>query len=477
MLFLRVLDNTLYNTGEVENLGFDISKGLRIPDEYLDNQSFTVMRTCHGIGDWGIMSAMPRLLKQKYPNCEVYVPSAKLLNKLFGNTNQWSSWSNPYQNVNNVFDNNPHVNDFVDEIDGEVFHDHYRIYDESNPDVPLLEQMLKFWQFEEGEYKDSTPEIYFSDEEKELGDRIINRYTDGEYGALLISDRYDYTMDKIICDIINPTLKHFYWTEKPIEQTSFNWIDKALDMRHMSIRIQLYIKSKAKYNVGSQCGTTQMITRYSDVYTTQRQFPMAHNFVRGENYFTDDIKRKMLEGLPDKTESKTTTSLKFKADFIDFFDTEAYRNMKVLEVGSSLGHSTKVLSNLFGKVIAIDNLPERHEQSKQLVNRDNVEYVVMDVYQQQWNFEMVDMVFIDCVHDYIHVKSDIENSLKCSDKEAIFVFDDYGLFPEVKKAVDEYIEAKIFKVLIKIGHPKGTFYPTTQNKILKDYEGIICQRV
>ena len=101
----------------------------------------------------------------------------------------------------------------------------------------------------------------------------------------------------------------------------------------------------------------------------------------------------------------------------------------------------------------------------------------MDVYQQQWNFEMVDMVFIDCVHDYIHVKSDIENSLKCSDKEAIFVFDDYGLFPEVKKAIDEYIEAKIFKVLIKIGHPKGTFYPTTQNKILKDYEGIICQRV
>ena len=84
MLFLRVLDNNLYNTGEVENLGFEISSGLRIPDEYLDNQRFTVMRTCHGIGDWGIMSAMPRLLKQKYPNCEVYVPSAKLLNKLFG---------------------------------------------------------------------------------------------------------------------------------------------------------------------------------------------------------------------------------------------------------------------------------------------------------------------------------------------------------------------------------------------------------
>ena len=478
MLFLRVLDNNLYNTGEVENLGFDISKGLRIPDEYLDNQSFTVMRTCHGIGDWGIMSAMPRLLKQKYPNCKVYVPSAKLLNKLFGNTDQWSSWSNPYQNVNNVFDNNPYVNDFVDEIDGEVFHDHYRIYDKSNPDVPLLEQMLKFWQFEEGEYKDSAPEIYFSDEEKELGDRIINRYTDGEYGALLISDRYDYTMDDMICDFVDPTLKHFYWTERPIEQTSFNWIDKALDMRNMSIRIQLYIKSKAKYNIGSQCGTSQMVIRYSDVYSVQRQFPIAHNFVRGEIYLSDDEKRKMLNGLPDKTESKTTTSLKFKADFIDFFNSASNKNKKVLEVGSSLGHSTKVLSNLFGKVIVIDNLPERHEQSKQLNNdRNNIEYVVMDVYQQEWNFETVDLVFIDCVHDYNHVKSDIENSLKFCNKNAIFVFDDYGLFPEIKKAVDEYVDSKIFKVLKKIGHRKDTFYPTTQNKILKDYEGIICQRV
>ena len=28
------------------------------------------MRTAHGIGDWGIISAMTRLLKEKYPNLE-----------------------------------------------------------------------------------------------------------------------------------------------------------------------------------------------------------------------------------------------------------------------------------------------------------------------------------------------------------------------------------------------------------------------
>ena len=32
-----------------------------------------------------------------------------------------------------------------------------------------------------------------------------------------------------------------------------------------------------------------------------------------------------------------------------------------------------------------------------------------------------------------------------------------GYFLKLKKAIDEYIEAKIFKGLTKIGHPKGTF--------------------
>ena len=41
------------------------------------------MRTASGIGDWGIISAIPRLLKEKYPKCKVYVPSKKLLKKLF----------------------------------------------------------------------------------------------------------------------------------------------------------------------------------------------------------------------------------------------------------------------------------------------------------------------------------------------------------------------------------------------------------
>ena len=83
MIFWRIVDNNLYQINEVKRLGFEESEGLRIPDEYLDKQQFTIMRTCFGIGDWGIISAMPRLLKQKYPNCKIYLPSEKLLSELF----------------------------------------------------------------------------------------------------------------------------------------------------------------------------------------------------------------------------------------------------------------------------------------------------------------------------------------------------------------------------------------------------------
>ena len=103
--FWRIVDNQVHPVHEMEYLGFEKSEGLRIPDEYLDKQEFMVIRTAHGIGDWGIISAMPRLLKEKYPNSKVVVPSKKLLKKLFGQD---------HNNVHVVFDNNHFVDEFVD---------------------------------------------------------------------------------------------------------------------------------------------------------------------------------------------------------------------------------------------------------------------------------------------------------------------------------------------------------------------------
>ena len=288
MIFWRIFDNRLYATNEVDRLGFEEAEGVRIPDEYLEKKEFMVMRTAHGIGDWGIISAMPRLLKKKYPDCRVYVPTSKFIKQLFGVE------SNIPQTI---FDNNPYVDKYKDFIVGEIFHDHYRVYNKDNSDIPLLEQMLKFWQFEEDEYIDSKPEMYWSDEEKSLGDTIIkNTIGDDQFGCLLVSDRFgtqrgkhhqeSYDKDtEVMTKVLEENqMPYFYWMSKPISQTPFNFIDKALDMRHIDLRVQLYIKSKAKVNLSNQCGTNHLMVRYSKCYESQRQYPISHNFVRGETY-------------------------------------------------------------------------------------------------------------------------------------------------------------------------------------------------
>ena len=288
MIFYRILDNVLYHVKETKNLGFEKSEGLMIPDDYLKKQNFLVMRTAHGIGDWGILSAMPRLIKEKYPNSKVYVPSKKLLQKLF---------NLKHDNANHVFFNNPYVNDFVDSIDGEVFHDHYRIYDKENTDVPLIKQMLKFWQFSENEYKDYLPEIYWTDEEKELGNKIIRKYVgDKDFGCLLMSDRFgtqrgkhdseSYDKDvKVMSDVLQKNnLPYFYWTNRPINKTPFNFINTALDLRNVNIRVQLFIKAKAKLNVSNQCGMSHLVVRYSNCFESQRQYPIEHNYISKINY-------------------------------------------------------------------------------------------------------------------------------------------------------------------------------------------------
>ena len=82
-----------------------------------------------------------------------------------------------------------------------------------------------------------------------------------EFGSFLISDRYDFSQDKIMSGVLDSNLKYylkyFYWSSIPLEQTSFNFIEKALDMRHMDFRIQTYIRSRAKINIGSQAGAMQ----------------------------------------------------------------------------------------------------------------------------------------------------------------------------------------------------------------------------
>jgi len=157
--------------------------------------------------------------------------------------------------------------------------------------------MLKFWQFSDDEMSDYEPEMYWSQEEKELGDNIIRENTDSkDFGCLLVSDRFgtqmgkhhqkSYDKDKkVMTEILqkNPFQYH-YWTYRPINETEFSFIDKGLNLRHIDLRIQLYIKSRAKVNISNQCGTNHLIVRYSKSFESVRQYPLGMNYLDGVNY-------------------------------------------------------------------------------------------------------------------------------------------------------------------------------------------------
>lgn len=277
-VFWRTYNNELHTIGEVENLGFSTTDPSYIPDEYLQEKNFIILRTCFGIGDWGIISSMPRKLKEKYPDCKVHIPSPMLLRKIFGHLERnWSSWDDPFQVVYTIFNNNPYIDGFIDSFEGEIFNDHYRIY--SGNDEPLIEQILRFWQFDT--FDDIEPELYFSNEERMLGDSIIKLHCKEKFGTLLLSNRYNGEGKEKIQQIIDRyNLPIFYWTKE--SNTGLNFIP-ALDMRHINTRIQLYIKTKAEFNIGNQCGMNDTIAKYSKTFTVMRG-KLGSNIIRSEIY-------------------------------------------------------------------------------------------------------------------------------------------------------------------------------------------------
>ena len=283
MIFWRIYNNNLYPIKNVEKLGFSKNENVFIPDEYLQNNKFVVSRTCLGIGDWGVISSMPRLLKKKYPNCKVYLPSENLLYKLFHPySSEWlKSWKNPYETMKYVFSNNPYVDGYVDSVEGDIFH--YRTYDDKNPQTPLLEQMLEFWQFTPEEFSDSSPELYFNDDEIRTGNKIINKMGVDEFGTLLISNRFVKERDEefILKSLFKyKHLPYLYWVSDDKFKTYFD-INYTQNLKDIPIRIQMYLKTQSKAIIGNMSGADIMFPRYTNVYMAPREEGFKSNIVRG----------------------------------------------------------------------------------------------------------------------------------------------------------------------------------------------------
>jgi predicted O-methyltransferase YrrM len=190
----------------------------------------------------------------------------------------------------------------------------------------------------------------------------------------------------------------------------------------------------------------------------------------------------ILKGIPDKRQDKDTTSLKFKEDLIEFFG-ENWKDKTCLEIGTNRGYTTRILSSLFKKVITCEYDWDLLQFAKDInKDRNNIDFVQKDVYRSEWDFGNIDVVFIDCVHEYENVMHDIHKSIQLTkpNGELILIFDDYGLpkppgrLKDVKDAVDQYLEEHPSFELVKyVGEDKGS--DCRPGKILKAEEGIICK--
>lgn len=138
-----------------------------------------------------------------------------------------------------------------------------------------------------------------------------------------------------------------------------------------------------------------------------------------------------------------TISTHFRYDIIHFFANKS--KYSIAEIGSYKGYTTSFLSKLFKFVIAVDNNPEFHFMNMKLnSDRQNIHYALFDLYQTNWSDVFIDNVdiqvaFIDAGHSYEQCKSDIDNCLSNFKNIKYIIFDDYGVWSGVKKAVDEYI--------------------------------------
>tara|TARA_R110001592_G_scaffold363216_1_gene681421 strand:+ start:3798 stop:4757 length:960 start_codon:yes stop_codon:yes gene_type:complete len=276
----QVIDDRVRDLGEVPYLGVPIENNKSVlPDDY--DGWFPFMRFCYSLGDLGIISGLFEALKQKYPKLKIAVPSNEYITKMFGSKlNVWSydQKSSSVSNVDMVWGNNPYI-DYrfnIGEFDV-IFTDHDRSYTSlihdgemvRSCDEPLVEQILRRFGFSEEDITniDSSPKLYFTTDESIKNDKLVKSLIgDNEYGCLMFASRLNWAKgrwsnDSILFEAAEKFkgMPVFYFSEFNIKGTeweyyfpnSYNFADYDA-----TIRDQIYIKRKAKFNISYQAGIT-----------------------------------------------------------------------------------------------------------------------------------------------------------------------------------------------------------------------------
>lgn len=291
MQIFRILNNKIYGGADVPLVGFPRNQDYPVME---DPDKVLIFRTALGVGDWVMLERLPKAIKKYYPNCKVYLPSPKMIAETFGPMMQnWSSWGDVSKTVELVFANNPYVDGYVDSWEGEVYSDHYRIYDPSNWKTPLVRQMARFYNIPEDFEIDYTPMCYFDPTEHAAGVDLIRRSygISGGYNFLHLSNRNTEEDAQLLLNYIQANkfdrTPFVYYYTGDIHQTIFKTLDLRWNIATVSnARMQFFVKSCAMNVIGNQTGATDVICGLTKVHSLHHSERLEETFRVG-NYLPD----------------------------------------------------------------------------------------------------------------------------------------------------------------------------------------------
>lgn len=276
--------------------------------------------------------------------------------------------------------------------------------------------------------------------------------------------------------------------KKGTEQTPMNYwlqindVELNLDLPLPFKLTHLHRKDMFSHNWQLKDDLTPFFIKYGYIWffngipKDQRSDIMAQTWKLIESNYDDRYANisEILDEVDHKDTAKYTTSKKFKKDILDVFYNDKYKNSTILELGTSQGQSTRMLSHVFKHVYTVEWNDWNTEQAKKRCEgRDNITFIKADLYGDTWQLPDTDVVFIDAGHQYHQVLSDINNCVNHSN-DPIYIFDDYGLPPgEVRQAINEKVADGSLRLNKFIGEKPENLVHAAGTKFI-DNEGCIC---
>ena len=311
--FVKEVDYLGYPYEQIKN-----GKVATLPKDF--DGWFPFMRMCYSLGDLAIVSGIFEALKTKYPKIQIAWPTNEYIEELLGdylkswNYSEDMTWK---ENVFTILHNNPHIDYFFEKGEFDtVFTDHERSYTGlvhdgvmiRSCDEPLAEQILRRFGFTDEDIKniDSKPKVYFTQEEIDKCENLIEKYVGShDYGCLLFSARVEkyrgrWKEDHLLYPHVEKykNSKVFYYSQFDLKGTEWeNIFPESYDFTKLglSLREQIYLKQKAKFNVGYCGGVTEAASGHGSDMISLCAYPtVKENCVRGSTYVFFDGKSKVI---------------------------------------------------------------------------------------------------------------------------------------------------------------------------------------